>query len=449
MKPRISQRLAALARNVAAGTRIALFLRVRWTDFRASPADYAALVAFNVLVWLVGAYVRSSGEVQFEGSALGVYLGTVPIILAGTLWIAAMHGAPALALLLAVVLSSSDLVMELVGIALASLPVPEIARWLLYPLFFAWIWLVALRAVAVSTGSSWLPSWRGGVAITALAAFLMFFYPKSEPWVASRDAPIPTAALAAEETFHLQGELIERQLSAIEAGKAGVPELYFVGFAPDGSQDVFHREMRYVRKLFDERYSTVGRSISLVSGDWALRESPVATTTNLRRVLERVGQRMNADEDVLFLFVSAHGDKRHHLSASQPPLVQSPLSPTALARLLQDSAAKWKVVVVSACYAGGFIEPLKDANTMVITAAAADRQSFGCENGRDFTYFGEAYFRDGLGQERDFAAAFEIAKTVVTKREAAENRTASMPQIWVGERIGEHLRKLEAKPAAR
>jgi len=29
-----------------------------------------------------------------------------------------------------------------------------------------------------------------------------------------------------------------------------------------------------------------------------------------------------------------------------------------LARMLQDSGIKWRVVVVSACYSGGFIEPL-------------------------------------------------------------------------------------------
>lgn len=449
IKSRSARAGKALLANVVAGTRIALFLPVRWTQFRASAADYAVLVAFNALTWLVGGFLRSTGVVQFDGTALAVFLGTVPIILAGTAWIGWLHGNATLAVLIAVVLSSSDFVMEVVSILLANVPLPDPLRWLLYLMFFAWIWLIALRAVAVCTTAGNVPRLRGGLAITALVALLMFVYPKAEPWVAPRGAPVPTPALAAEEAFHLQGELAERQLAAIEAGKPGVPELYFVGFAPDGSQDVFLREMRFVKKLFDERLAAPGRSAALVSGDGALKEFPVATTTSLQRVLTRVGERMNPDEDVLFLFISAHGDKGHHLSAFQPPIVQTPLSPTKLARLLQDSPARWKVIVVSACYAGGFIEPLKDPNTMVIAAAAADRQSFGCENGRDFTYFGEAFFRDGLGQAGSFAAAFEIAKTVVAKREAAENRTPSMPEIWVGERIAAQLGKLGEKPPAR
>ncbi len=52
--------------------------------------------------------------------------------------------------------------------------------------------------------------------------------------------------------------------------------------------------------------------------------------------------------------------------------------------------------MVSACYAGGFIEPLKDDRTLVITAADAHHTSFGCGAESDFTYFGKAYFDQAL-----------------------------------------------------
>ncbi len=242
--------------------------------------------------------------------------------------------------------------------------------------------------------------------------------------------------------FHLQGQLIERALAAIERGRPGVAELYFVGFAPDAGQDVFLREMRFVRRLFDERFGTAGRSIALASSHTALDELPIASATNLARALARVGEAMNADEDVLFLFLTAHGDQAHHLSASQPPLQLAQLTPTALARMLQDAGVKWRVIVVSACYAGGFIEPLRDDNSIVITAAAPDRSSFGCEAGRDFTYFGEAYFRDALAKTRSFTAAFELAKEIVAKKEGEEKLTPSLPQMWAGPAIRDRLKNL-------
>jgi hypothetical protein len=204
--------------------------------------------------------------------------------------------------------------------------------------------------------------------------------------------------------------------------------------------------MRFVRKEFDERFGTAGRSIALVSSQDALEEFPIASATNLSRALKRVGESMNADEDTLFLFLSAHGYRDHRLSAVQPPLELAPLTPTALARMLQDSGIKWRVIVVSACYSGGFIEPLRDDNTIVITASSAERSSFGCEAGRDFTYFGEAYFRDALAQTRSFTRAFELAKTIVTEREGKEKLEPSLPQMWVGRAIGDRLKNAADQP---
>ena len=84
-------------------------------------------------------------------------------------------------------------------------------------------------------------------------------------------------ALTQEEVFHAQGRLIERSLAGIAKGREGVRELYFVGFAPDASQDVFLKEMRFVRKLFDERFGTAGRSVALVNSQDALEEFPIAS----------------------------------------------------------------------------------------------------------------------------------------------------------------------------
>lgn len=437
----------ALVRNIRAGVRLALFRHVRGLDYRASFGDYATLVAFNLLVWLAGAFLRTSGEVRLDPVAIAVYVGLVPVVLLATALLARLYRNPALTLLLAVALSASDLLMEAAGVLVSAVPPGGAVQLIVNVLFVAWVWVVTLRAVAVCTGARGSRLLPGALGATALAVFVLFAYPKSEPWVAPRDAPAASPALAGEALFHLQGTLIERHLDALESGREGVPELYFAGFAPDGSQDVFLREMRFVQTLFAQRFGASARSIALVSGDGALREYPVATATNLARALARIGERMNADEDVLFLFVSAHGDRNFVLSAWQPPLEQRPLNPTSLARMLQDSGIKWKVIVISACYAGGFIEPLRDPHTMVIAAAAPDRQSFGCENGRDFTYFGEAFFKDGLAQTDTFAAAFERAKERVAQREIAEQKTPSQPQIWIGERIAERLRAIEeSKP---
>jgi hypothetical protein len=434
-----------LMRNVLAGARLALFLPVRPEHFRVSPQQFALLVAFNFVLWVAAAALRAGFEGDFDPVAIAVYLSTVALVLATALFVALLYRAPERLLLAAVALVASDPVFELAGLAL-----PAIADFAghgrsVYLAFLGWGWLVSMRAVVVCFGWRRPPVFLAALVVTAMTA-VVFYLPETDVWLPPQEEEEPAAGLAEEQLFHLQGQLIERDLGAIEQGRPGVAELYFVGFAPDASQDVFLKEMRFAKRLFDERFGTAGRSIALASSHTALDQIPIASTTNLARALRRVGQAMNTEEDILFLFITAHGDRDHRLSASQPPLELASLTPTALARMLQDSGVKWRVIVVSACYAGGFIEPLRDDNTIVITAAAADRTSFGCEAGRDFTYFGEAYFRDALAGTRSFTDAFDAAKDIVSKKEAAGKLEPSLPQMWAGPALAARLKNFPYQP---
>jgi hypothetical protein len=378
--------------------------------------------------------------------ATAVYLSTVALVLATALLVAMLYRAPERLVLAAVALSASDLVFELAGLAL-----PLIAdlvgdgRFVLLG-FLGWGWLISMRAVVVCFGWRRPQLYFAALVVSAMTAVAFYLIPKTDVWLGPEEEEAPPSGLTEERLFHMQGELIERQLEALERGRPGVPELYYVGFAPDASQDVFLSELRFTKRLFEEKFGTTGRSIALASSHTALDELPIASTTNLARALRRVGQVMNADEDILFLFITAHGDREHRLSAAQPPLELASLTPTALARMLQDSGVKWRVIVVSACYAGGFIEPLRDDNTVVIAAAAADRASFGCESGRDFTYFGEAYFRDALAGTRSFTGAFEAAREIVAQKEAAGRLEASLPQMWAGQAIVARLKDFSDQP---
>ena len=430
---------ASLARNLLAGARLALFLRVRPFDFRVSAPDYALLVAFNCVLWVLVSGVRVGFAGEVDPWALLVYLASVPLVLATALVVALAYGAPRLLLPVATALSAPEPLLQVASLALPVLSSIVPGGDLVSLLFFAWIFAAAVRAVAVCAGTRRPQLYQGVLAVSALMAITLFLFPETDAWRTPQAQEQP-APLADERLFHRQGELIERALAELRPGRPGVREHYFVGFAPDASQDVFLREVRYAKRLFDERFGAAGRSIALASSYDALEELPIASVTNLGRALRRIGAVMNADEDVLVLFVSAHGSPEQRLSASQPPLELTPLTPTALARMLQDAGIKWRVVVVSACYSGGFIEPLRDDNSIVITASAADRPSFGCEGGREFTYFGQAYFRDALAKTASFTEAFDIARQLVAQQEAAEGLPASLPQIAAGHAIGEMLK---------
>lgn len=110
---------------------------------------------------------------------------------------------------------------------------------------------------------------------------------------------------------------------------------------------------------------------------------------------------------------------------------------------LDESGIDWRIIIVSACYSGSFIHPLKDESSLIATAARADRRSFGCTDDRDLTYFGEALFRDALPKSTTLREALWLARVLVSEKEDAEGLEASEPKIYVG---GAMYAKLEQIP---
>ena len=139
-----------------------------------------------------------------------------------------------------------------------------------------------------------------------------------------------------------------------------------------------------------------------------------------------------------------------HLAADFPPLDLDELSPQTLREMLDDAGIKWRIVIVSACYSGGYVEPLKDDYTLIMTASAADRTSFGCGTDSDATFFGEALFRQALHFEDSFIKAFDQARKTIAEREKKENMSPpSDPQLFVGAAMADKLPKLEEALRAR
>ena len=241
-----------------------------------------------------------------------------------------------------------------------------------------------------------------------------------------------------------QGQLLQQALDALPASTPAV-ELYSLTLAGDGKQSVFLREADYVSKLLRERFGARG-NVTLSNHRDHLADRPLATRESLTRAVQTLAER-SGPEDLVFLYLTSHGSHDHELSIDQPRLQLADLPASELAALLQPLRDRHKVVVISACYSGGFIPPLKDDKTLVMTAARADRVSFGCSEENDFTYFGRALFAEALNETDDLARAFELAKTRVAEREQADDFEPSEPQLWAPKPVLEHWKKLRRQQA--
>lgn len=256
----------------------------------------------------------------------------------------------------------------------------------------------------------------------------------------------------AERALYTQREQLQRALDALQPSSGSGINLYLLAVAGDGSQEVFRREVDFIRRQFDTTFATQGRSVALVNSRNTVGSSPLATLTSIREAVAAIAARMNRERDILFLYVTSHGSKEGTISLGLDGMRLPELSKSDLASVLKESGIRWKVVVLSACYAGTFMEPLKDPGTLVIAAARADRTSFGCADENEFTYFGRAFFKESLPSADSFEDAFARATPLIrewedreagarkgTKEPAAEDRY-SLPQIDAPEPIRKHLK---------
>jgi hypothetical protein len=200
-----------------------------------------------------------------------------------------------------------------------------------------------------------------------------------------------------------------------------------------------------VQRLFDQRFDTRRRSIMLVNDARDPDGRPLATASNLQDALKGLGRILDRREDVLFLYLTGHGSRDGYVAVRFPPLPPDELDADRLAALLKHSRLGARVVVISACYSGTFVEPLHDDWTVVMTAAAADRTSFGCADDADYTYFGRALFAEALPERLTFPAAFRAARASVSARERREHDRPSLPQYAAGGKALARLARLDAR----
>lgn len=94
----------------------------------------------------------------------------------------------------------------------------------------------------------------------------------------------------------------------------------------------------------------------------------------------------------------------------------------------------FNVVVVQACFSGSLIDELAHPNRIIITAAAADRTSFGCAPKNDNTWFIES-LNAAMSQGGTWEQVVARAHAIVRMKEKAQGVPAaefSNPQYNVG-----------------
>jgi hypothetical protein len=153
--------------------------------------------------------------------------------------------------------------------------------------------------------------------------------------------------------------------------------------AGDDTSGVFDRAIEALAALVPQHHITV---VQRFTADPTKVSATVrlATVAALRAATPQL--QVQPGEGCL-VYATSHGD-RAGLTLARDPASGYRLRPTTLHRVVQVACgAAPTVLVLSGCYTGTFLRPpLLGPHRLILTAAAADRPSFGCGAQQQYTY---------------------------------------------------------------
>jgi peptidase C13-like protein len=347
------------------------------------------------------------------------------------------------------------------GAALLAAKAPQNAPWIDKALVFgpyllavAW-WIGAMTCVVGSVeqrsglrlvgriAGLWLALFAANAAIPYVPVFLPPDYDARDAnwWEVAnalyqaRNGAKPRADIAQIEKA--QSPLLQQELARLAPSHKGETDIYTLAIAGWGEPDVFVKELDGGLEAIASVLPIKSRIVRLVNRVDTVNTVPLANFQNFEAAVHAIGKVMDKDNDVFILFMTSHGERTGF--ALQLPRGNAELTPQQVAGTLDGEGIKNRVVIISACYSGIFVPPLANDNTIVMTAADAQHTSFGCAPERDWTYFGDAFFRQSMHPGSDFADAFDHARTLIHGWELMDNAPPSNPQGSFGRAVVEKL----------
>jgi len=254
-------------------------------------------------------------------------------------------------------------------------------------------------------------------------------------WVA---LPEPAAQQLAEH------RRISTARDSLKPQRPGVVDAYVIVVALDGNP-VFGREAREAGRVLANRFDAVGRTIVLANDEGQSKADGPGSPHTLALALARVAELMDRKEDVLVLYSTSHGVPNEGLVYKDMDRGAGIISPERLAGMLQPLGFKNRLLMLQACFSGQFVPALKAPGSVVVTAAAEDRSSFGCQAGNDWTLFGDALINHALRQPLPFDLQLRRATALISAAEEEAKLPASNPQISIGSDTASWMNALDAR----
>jgi Peptidase C13 family len=241
----------------------------------------------------------------------------------------------------------------------------------------------------------------------------------------------PNQASAAARSAALERQQDER--AAQQAADAPGRRVWLAGFAMSSTSTAFQGDL----ELASRRLSDLGGPVMRYEHSdevhaFELRY-PFADLATLRESMQRIGARAR-DDDIVVVFISTHGSKKV-LSVNVAQTEYEGLTASQLADALSPLGDRPTVVILAACFSGSFVPELRRDTRVVLTAASAERTSYGCDASGRNTFFVEELFKNNFDPGESMLQMMGRVRLQTLQRENRMHITHSDPQIYVGANV--------------
>lgn len=248
----------------------------------------------------------------------------------------------------------------------------------------------------------------------------------------------PENPLAQQSSIALAQAQREKVLK--QAASMAGPKLWFAGFGFHSGSNAFRGDVLLTESRLREKYP---QTLSLVFDNTLQQEkieTPFAHLGSLTDSVKTIASQVKKG-DIVTIMLSTHGYTKllatqiggrdyasildYHLASALAPLKDTPT-----------------ILIISACHSGSLIPTLKNENRIILTAAAENKVSYGCQPLAKNTFFIDALFGDKHDGKLSLVDEFEMTKKRISALEAKVKLDPSEPQIFIGEK----MKALAAKP---
>ncbi len=241
----------------------------------------------------------------------------------------------------------------------------------------------------------------------------------------------PDNGAGQQQSLGLAAQQQEQVVSPAREAKGH--RVWLAGFAMNSTSPAFQGDLELVSRRLSDLGGTVLKYEHSNEPRMKTLRYPFANPQTLHGSLLHITEHARAD-DIVVLFISSHGSRRA-LSVNAAQKDYPPLTAARLFAELAPLGDRPTVVILSACFSGSFIPALQRDTHIVLTAASADRASFGCAVHDRNTFFIEELLANDFDASRSLVQLMFHAKSRIELREDRLGLPHSEPQLSVGRRV--------------